>query len=246
MNSRFCSIDFTFGSLILIAKENNSDFALVQDKFLNSENFINILLDFFQKNNIKIENLNLFMNEAMNSRFCSIDFTLGSLILIAKENNSDFALVKDKFSNSENFINILLDFFQQNNIKIENLNFFMINLGPGGFVGLRNILSSIKSIALVKKIKLLGFNNFQILKTTIVNQDFEKVALEVNNRFYIKDLKNCDDYYSIFTVQNALEKNSDKIVKFSKLPKYTSKNLQYILDNKLFIDSKLFPIYENM
>jgi hypothetical protein len=68
----------------------------------------------------------------------------------------------------------------------------------------------------------------------------------VNNRFYIKDLKNCDDYYSIFTVQNALEKNSDKIVKFSKLPKYTSKNLQYILDNKLFIDSKLFPIYENM
>ena len=65
------------------------------------------------------------MNGAMNSRFCSVDFTLGSLILIAKENNSDFALVKDKFSNSENFINILLDFFQQNNIKIENLNFFI-------------------------------------------------------------------------------------------------------------------------
>jgi hypothetical protein len=63
------------------------------------------------------------MNGAMNSRFCSVDFTLGSLILIAKENNSDFALVKDKFLNSENFINILLDFFQQNNIKIENLNF---------------------------------------------------------------------------------------------------------------------------
>jgi tRNA A37 threonylcarbamoyladenosine modification protein TsaB len=186
------------------------------------------------------------MNGAMNSRFCSVDFTLGSLILIAKENNSDFALVRDKFTNSENFINILLDFFQQNNIKIENLNFFMINLGPGGFVGLRNILSTIKSIVLVKKIKLLGFNNFQILKTTKVNQDFEKVALEVNNRFYIKDLKNCDDYYSKFTVQNTLEKNSDKIVKFSKLPKYTSKNLQYILDNKLFIDSKLFPIYENM
>ncbi len=87
---------------------------------------------------------------------------------------------------------------------------------------------------------------FRSSKSTIANQDYEKVALEVNNRFYIKDLKNCDDYYSKFTVQNAFEKNSDKIVKFSKLPKYTSKNLQYILDNKLFIDSKLFPIYENM
>jgi len=186
------------------------------------------------------------MNGTMNSRFCSIDFTLGCLILIAKENNSDFTFVKDKFSNSENFINILLDFFKENNLKIENLDFFMINLGPGGFVGLRNILSSIKSIALVKKIKVLGFNNFQILKTTIVNQDYEKVALEVNNRFYIKDLKNCDDYYSKFNSQNTLEKKSGKIVKFSKLPKYTSKNLQYILDNKLFIDSKIFPIYENI
>ena len=186
------------------------------------------------------------MNGAMNSRFCSIDFTLGSLILIVKENNSDFALVKDKFSNSENFINIFLDFFKENNLRIENLNFFMINLGPGGFVGLRNILSYVKSIALVKKIKVLGFNNFQILKTIINNQDYEKVALEINNRFYIKDLKNCDDYYSKFTVQNNLEKKIDKIVKFSKLLKYTSKNLQYILNNKLFIDSKLFPIYDNI
>lgn len=186
------------------------------------------------------------MNEAISSRFCSIDFTLGSLILIAKENNSEFALVKDKFSNSENFINIFLDFFKENNLKIENLDLFMINLGPGGFVGLRNILSSIKTIALVKNIKILGFNNFQILKTATFDQDYEKVAIEVNNRFYIKDLKNCDNYYSKFTVQNSLEKSSDKIVKFSKLPKYTSKNLQYILDNKLFIDSKLFPIYDNM
>ena len=72
---------------------------------------------------------------------------------------------------------------------------------------------------------MLGFNNFQILKTTIANQNYEKVVLEVNNSFYIKDLKNCDDYYSKFTVQNAFEKNSDKIVKFSKLTKYTSKNL---------------------
>ena len=86
----------------------------------------------------------------------------------------------------------------------------------------------------------------QILKTAIANKGYEQVALEVNNRFYIKDFKDCDNYYSKFTVQNSLEKNSDKIVKFSKLPKYTSKNLQYILDNKLFIDNKLFPIYENI
>jgi tRNA A37 threonylcarbamoyladenosine modification protein TsaB len=186
------------------------------------------------------------MNETINSSFCSIDFTLGSLILIVKENNSDFVLVKDKFSNSENFITTFLDFFKHNNLKLENLNFFMVNLGPGGFVGLRNILASIKSISLINKTKVFGFNNFQILKTTIINLTYKKIALEVNNRFYIKDLKNCDEFYSKFTVQNSLEVNSSNIVKYSKLPKYTSKNLQYILDNKLFIESKIFPIYENI
>jgi len=194
----------------------------------------------------KVIKIIFFMNETINSSFCSIDFTLGSLILIVKENNSDFVLVKDKFSNSENFITTFLDFFKKNNLKLENLNFFMVNLGPGGFVGLRNILASIKSISLINKTKVLGFNNFQILKTTIINLTYEKIALKVNNRFYIKDLKNCDEFYSNFTVQNSLEENSSNIVKFSKLPKYTSKNLQYILDNKLFIDSKIFPIYENI
>jgi tRNA A37 threonylcarbamoyladenosine modification protein TsaB len=186
------------------------------------------------------------MNEAINSSFCSIDFTLGSLILIVKENNSDFVLVKDKFSNSENFVTTFLDFFKKNNLKPENLNFFMVNLGPGNFVGLRNILASIKSISLINKTKVFGFNNFQILKTTIINLTYEKIALEMNNRFYIKDLKNCDEFYSNFTVQNTLEENSPKIVKFSKLTRYTPKNLQYILDKKLFIDSKIFPIYENI
>ncbi|MFM8422802.1 MAG: hypothetical protein ACKN91_02945, partial [Candidatus Fonsibacter sp.] len=125
-------------------------------------------------------------------------------------------------------------------------NFFMVNLGPGGFAGLRNILASIKSISLINKTKVFGFNNFQILKNTIINLSYEKIALEMNNRFYVKDLKNCDEFYSKFTVQNSLEENNSKIVKFSKLTKYTSKNLQYILDNKLFIDSKIFPIYENI
>ena len=121
----------------------------------------------------------------------------------------------------------------------------MINLGPGGFVGLRNILSSIKVIGLIKKIKLYGYNNFQILSSQVNKNNYEKVAIEVNNRFYIKELKLCDDYYSKFSIENSLDKNDNKIAKFSKLPTYTSKNLQYILDKKLFIDSKLFPIYEN-
>ena len=90
----------------------------------------------------------------------------------------------------------------------------MVNLGPGVFVGLRNILASVKSISLIKKTKVVGFNNFQILKTTIINQDYEKVAIEVNNRFYVKDLKNCDDYYSKFTLRNALEKKRDRLVIF--------------------------------
>jgi tRNA A37 threonylcarbamoyladenosine modification protein TsaB len=185
------------------------------------------------------------MKPFIDSNFCSVDFTLGSLILIAKKDNSEFSIIKEKFKNSENFINVLLDFFNQNNIKIENLDFLMINLGPGGFVGLRNILSSLKSISLVKKIKILGFNNFQILKTLVNNKKYDSVAVEVNNKFYVKKITDCGDYHSQFALHSHSDVDTDKIAKFSELPKYSSKNLLHILDNKLFIDSKLFPIYEN-
>ena len=185
------------------------------------------------------------MKTFIDANFCSVDFTLGSLVLIAKKDNSEFSIIKEKFKNSENFINILLDFFNQYNIKIENLDFFMLNLGPGGFVGLRNILSSLKSISLVKKIKILAFNNFQILKTLVDTKKYVSVAVEVNNKFYVKKITDCDDYYSKFVLHSHSDIDNARIAKFSELPKYTCKNLLYILDNELFIDSKLFPIYEN-
>ena len=185
------------------------------------------------------------MKTFIDSNFCSVDFTLGSLVLILKKDNSEFSIIKEKFKNSENFINVLLDFFIEHNIKIEGLDFFMLNLGPGGFVGLRNVLSSLKSISLVKKTKILGFNNFQILKTLIDNKKYDSVGIEMNNKFYVKKITDCDDYYSKFTLQSHSDVNTAKLAKFSELPKYNSKNLLYILDNKLFIDNKLFPIYEN-
>jgi hypothetical protein len=67
----------------------------------------------------------------------------------------------------------------------------------------------------------------------------------VNNKFYVKKITDCDDYHSKFILQSHADINTAKIAKFSELPNYTSKNLLYILDNELFIDSKLFPIYEN-
>jgi len=185
------------------------------------------------------------MKTFIDSNFCSVDFTLGSLVLIAKKDNSEFSVIKEKYKNSENFINVLIDFFNNHNIEIESLNFFMLNLGPGGFVGLRNILSSLKSISLVKKIKILGFNNFQILKTLVDSRKYDFVSIELNNKFYTKKITECDNFGSRSFLQSYSDVNVAKIAKFSKLPKYTSKNLMYILDNRLFIDSKLFPIYEN-
>ena len=185
------------------------------------------------------------MKTFIDSKFCSVDITFGSLVLILKKDNSEFSIIKEKFKNSENFINVLLDFFTENNIKIEGLDFFMLNLGPGGFVGLRNVLSSLKSISLVKKIKILGFNNFQILKTLVDNKKYDSVSIEMNNKFYVKKITDCDDYYSKFTLWSRSDVETAKIAKFSELAKYSTKNLLYILDNKLFIDTKLFPIYEN-
>ena len=57
------------------------------------------------------------MKTFIDSNFCSVDFTLGSLVLILKKDNSEFSIIKEKFKNSENFINVLLDFFTEHNIR---------------------------------------------------------------------------------------------------------------------------------
>jgi hypothetical protein len=192
----------------------------------------------------------------MKFNYCSIDISHGNLLLNARQGNLESQLEIKEFKNSENFIIIFLDFLKKNKITINEIKFFMINLGPASFVGLRNIFSSIKSIALVKKIKILGFNSFQIMGSLVDRKKFTKIALENNKKFYVKFLKDTDNFYSKFEVAKYSELDIKNTVVFAqdllnyndnskKLSRYNCKDLEYIFNKKIYINKKLFLIYEN-
>ncbi len=54
--------------------------------------------------------------------------------------------------NFEKMITLINDFLNSKNLKINDISKIYINRGPGSFAGIRNSISTIKAIHLVKKI----------------------------------------------------------------------------------------------
>ena len=85
--------------------------------------------------------------------------------------------------NYEKFIILIDDFLQNNKLKIEDINLIYVNRGPGSFAGIRNSLSTIKSIHMVKKIDYYCFS-FDDFKGEI-NVKYENIP-NLCDKFKIK------------------------------------------------------------
>ena len=60
--------------------------------------------------------------------------------------------------NYDKLIILVIDFLNNNNYKINDINLMYINRGPGSFAGIRNSLSIIKAIHMIKKIDYYCFS----------------------------------------------------------------------------------------
>ena len=60
--------------------------------------------------------------------------------------------------NFEKMITLINDFLNSKNLEINDISKIYINRGPGSFAGIRNSLSTIKAIHLVKKIDYYCFS----------------------------------------------------------------------------------------
>ena len=76
-----------------------------------------------------------------------------------------FTYENNKF-NFEKIAVLIQDFLNSKNIKIDDISGFYVNRGPGSFAGIRNTLSTIKAIHLVKKIDYycFSFDDFKDIK----------------------------------------------------------------------------------
>ena len=92
-----------------------------------------------------------------------------SLIIDAANDKIIFSFITEKQSyttshinsreNFDNFVNLLMIFFSENKIKLNDVERIFVNQGPGKFSSLRISISIAKAISLSKNIILTGFNS---------------------------------------------------------------------------------------
>ena len=92
-----------------------------------------------------------------------------NLIIDAANEKIFFSIITDTQSyttthansreNFDKFMNLLLDLFKKNEIKLEEVENIFINQGPGKFSGIRISISIAKAICIAKNINLFGFSS---------------------------------------------------------------------------------------
>ena len=88
---------------------------------------------------------------------CSMD--IGSLFIKTKNKTFSKILQSDK-SNNDLLMKQILDFFEENNLKLDDISQIFVNQGPGNFSGLRGSLAVAKGLSLSKNLNLFGYNTF--------------------------------------------------------------------------------------
>jgi len=157
--------------------------------------------------------------------FLSIDCSTetGSLFVKAKNKTFSKVLQSDKFIN-DLLVKKILDFFEENDLKFDDLSQIFVNQGPGNFSSLRSSLAIAKGISISKNIRLCGYNTFTWACAKFFNKkDFIYSLIKFREKYFIKKydkkLKSILKVEEI-TEQEILEKYDNK---FIVIPKNTSK-----------------------
>ena len=163
--------------------------------------------------------------------FLSIDCSTetGSLFLKTKNKTFSKVLQSDKFIN-DMLMKHILDFFEESDLKFDNIHQIFVNQGPGNFSGLRSSLATAKGISLSKKLKLFGYNTFVWSCAKFFNKkDTIFSFIKFRQKYFMKKFNS--ELKSISEVQEIL---SDEIVdKYNNEFKVVPKNISKYFDEKI-------------
>ena len=97
-------------------------------------------------------------------------------------NNSYHKTIKASKKNNEKFSIELFKFFDENSIKLGQLNNIFVNQGPGKFSGIRTSIAVAKALSITNKLNLYGFNfnDLQDMNYKNVVDLYEKGVLTKN------------------------------------------------------------------
>ena len=92
--------------------------------------------------------------------FLIIDGTQDKIIFFSKFNNNSYhKSIEACKNNNEKLSMKLFDFFNENSIKLSELNNILVNQGPGKFSGIRTSIAVAKALSITNKLNLYGFNS---------------------------------------------------------------------------------------
>ena len=88
-----------------------------------------------------------------------IDAVKENIFFMIISNDNTYSVTHENSKNNyEKLIVLLIDFLKDNNLKVSDIGSIYINRGPGSFAGIRNSLSTIKAIHMIKKIDYYCFS----------------------------------------------------------------------------------------
>ena len=95
--------------------------------------------------------------------FLVIDGTQDKINFFSKFNNNSYhKSLKASKNNNEKLSVELFDFFDENSIKLKELDNIFVNQGPGKFSGIRTSISVAKALLVSNKLNLYGFSTMDI------------------------------------------------------------------------------------
>ena len=87
-----------------------------------------------------------------------IDATKDNIFFMIINNNTYSVTHENSKNNYEKLFVLITEFLKNNNLDISDIGSIYINRGPGSFAGIRNSLSTIKAIHMIKKIDYYCFS----------------------------------------------------------------------------------------
>ncbi len=124
----------------------------------------------------------------------------------------------------------ILDFVEENDLKLDNISQIFVNQGPGNFSGLRSSLATAKGISLSKKLKLCGYNTFLWSCSKFFNKkDTIFSFIKFREKYFMKKFNS-----ELKSISGAKEVLIDEIVdKYKSEFKVIPKNISKDFDDKI-------------
>lgn len=141
------------------------------------------------------------------------------LAINSSEKQAEISLINDDIkvvhkmdaskSHSEFLLKEIEELLTNNNLTIQNIDYFSVNVGPGSFTGIRIGISFIKAFILALNKKAVCVSNFDIVSYNIISKP-EKyyVVLESNNQeIYYCFYNNNNKTFGFASIENLKEES---------------------------------------